>query len=381
MKQFITVFKKELRMFFSNRRLLITSLLPGIIMVVFYIILSQTGGTKKYENETFSVGLVNNVEEYQEKLNSGQYSYDYKEYDCIEDAKTDLESGSLDLIIDFDTDFAAKIDSSLKPNLNLFYDAANEKSTFIYEHVYSIYFLDCSSIDYVYTLNLSTSADISDGKGQSVRIMAMLLPYMLLTVLFNGCANATTTVIAGEKERGTMSSLLVTPVKRTTICLGKLSALSIIALLTSAVSLLFSVLGTKIADNETIGINLSLYDGGSVFQTLAIVFVSVLFFTSVLACCSTYAKTVKEANGLSGALNILILLLAMTTITGFKPTNDLMFLIPFYNSAIALSGIFGMTLTTNQFVITLFSTIFYFFASVYVCKKMFDSEKIMLSKR
>ena len=68
------------------------------------------------------------------------------------------------------------------------------------------------------------------------------LPMLLMIFLFSGCLSVAPESIAGEKERGTIATLLVTPVKRSSIALGKILALSIIALLSGASSAVGTIL-------------------------------------------------------------------------------------------------------------------------------------------
>lgn len=69
-------------------------------------------------------------------------------------------------------------------------------------------------------------------------IFSSMLPMLLMIFLFTGCMSVAPESIAGEKERGTIATLLVTPVKRSHIAIGKIIALSIIALLSGISSTL-----------------------------------------------------------------------------------------------------------------------------------------------
>ena len=59
----------------------------------------------------------------------------------------------------------------------------------------------------------------------SAQMITMMLPYLLLIFLFTGCVAITSESIAGEKERGTINTLLVTPTKRSYLAIGKIIAL------------------------------------------------------------------------------------------------------------------------------------------------------------
>lgn len=69
-----------------------------------------------------------------------------------------------------------------------------------------------------------------------------MLPMLLMIFLFSGCMSVAPEAIAGEKERGTIATILVTPTKHSELAVGKIFALSIIALLSGASSTLGTIL-------------------------------------------------------------------------------------------------------------------------------------------
>ena len=88
----------------------------------------------------------------------------------------------------------------------------------------------------VFTVN-SDNPDmiLQDKEKAGGKVLGMLLPYFVTILLFAGAMGIGTDMIAGEKERGTLASLLVSPVKRSSIVLGKVFALMIISGATSVV--------------------------------------------------------------------------------------------------------------------------------------------------
>ena len=76
---------------------------------------------------------------------------------------------------------------------------------------------------------------VQDDQKASGKALGMMLPYFITILLFAGAMGIGTDMIAGEKERGTMASLLVTPVKRKSIVLGKVFALMTISGISSVI--------------------------------------------------------------------------------------------------------------------------------------------------
>jgi len=76
---------------------------------------------------------------------------------------------------------------------------------------------------------------IQDEQKASGKALGMMLPYFITILLFAGAMGIGTDMIAGEKERGTMASLLVAPIKRSSIVLGKVFALMALSGISSVI--------------------------------------------------------------------------------------------------------------------------------------------------
>ena len=81
--------------------------------------------------------------------------------------------------------------------------------------------------------------DLASERDTSATFFAALLPMLLMIFLFSGCMAVAPESIAGEKERGTITTILVTPIRRSDLAIGKITALSVIALL-SGICLLYT---------------------------------------------------------------------------------------------------------------------------------------------
>ena len=88
MKQFLTIFKKELKMFFMNRRLLISSLLPSVIILVFYILAGNiSADVVDYSNETFNIAMIHEVSSHKDAFKNRNLNVSYVNYDDVDLAK------------------------------------------------------------------------------------------------------------------------------------------------------------------------------------------------------------------------------------------------------------------------------------------------------
>ena len=221
--------------------------------------------------------------------------------------------------------------------------------------------------------------DLATNEDMSKMILSMLLPFILTIYLFSGAMSICSDSIAGEKERGTIATLLVTPINRQEIAIGKIISLGIMSL----VSALCSFLGLVLSLPKLIGqeVSLSIYGIDTLLLLLLVVLVTVLLFSSLLAIISAYAKTVKEANSLSTPIMLVVTMLGMTgMVADSLASNPLLYLIPIYNSIQCFAGILNVSISPMCFAITIVSNLLYMALAVLLLTKMFNSEKIMFNK-
>jgi sodium transport system permease protein len=181
------------------------------------------------------------------------------------------------------------------------------------------------------------------GPGLVVKLMSQLLPYLIILFSFLGALFPAIDLGAGEKERGTLETLLVTPVGRFSIIVGKFAVVllaAVVAALLAAFSLTFSIQLGLLSD-------LSLVSGGTfsfrwveAMTAILLVFPVGCVFSSVLLALSLFAKSFKEAQTYAGPLQTVIILPAFVS---FLPGIELdwwMSSIPVVNVSMALREIF-----------------------------------------
>ena len=187
--------------------------------------------------------------------------------------------------------------------------------------------------------------------------------------------------IAGEKERGTIATLLVTPVKRRDIALGKVVALAISAMLSSLSSFLGVILSFPKLVGNMDGITLSMYGIGTYLEILALMVATVLFFTAVLSIISTFAKTVKEASQYALPVMVVVMMLAMPSMMGSGIADFYaLYFVPVLNVIKCMTAIFSLEFNLIYFLTTIISNIVYIGIGIYVLTRMFNSERIMFNK-
>ena len=175
--------------------------------------------------------------------------------------------------------------------------------------------------------------------------------------------------------------MLITPVKRGNIAVGKILALSVIALLSGISSTAGTVLSLpKLMGAEASGVVENVY-GFKDYAMLAVVILStVLLIVSLVSIISAYAKTVKEAQTYVSPLMIVIMLVGVTAMfSGGIRTEIWYYLIPLYNSVECMVGIFSFNAVPLYMAVTVIANVCYAALGAAVLSKMFNSEKIIFS--
>jgi sodium transport system permease protein len=379
-----TVFKKELARFFKDRRTLIALLLPGILL---YVIYSLMGGAmsdafmpdEEYVPEIRAVALPDSIETI--CLMSG-IKISNLDKNSIETCKDTISNGGIDLLLVFPENFDDSIANSTSiPNVEIYYNSSSSNSSMAYQTMVAVLDAYESMMANKFDINLGDGVyDLAAEEDFTAMIFSMIMPMLLVMLLFSGCMAVAPESISGEKERGTIASLLVTPAKRSHIAIGKILALSIMALISGASSTLGIVLSLPKLMGDTVTINGSVYGVTDYLMLAVIILSTVLVLITIISIISAYAKTVKEAGTYVTPLMIASMLIGLTGMFGSTAQNPALYLIPIYNSVQSMIGIFSFEANIVHMLITVGVNVIFTGIGVFVLTRMFNSEKIMFNK-
>ncbi len=235
-----------------------------------------------------------------------------------------------------------------------------------------------------YAAQREAEQETGDDTQELGSILGNLIPMLIIMLLFSGCMAVAPSAIAGEKERGTIATLLVTPMRRSELAIGKIVSLSCVALLSGLSSFLGIILSLpKMLHMEElsaeIGIEGSLYSFGDYLLILLLIISTVLIIISGISILSAWAKDVKSAGTMITPLMLFIMLAALTPMLG-SPDDNLLYLIPVYNSAQCMAAIFSFRMELVPLLITVGSDLLYTALAIFALTKMFNSEKVMFSR-
>ena len=209
-----------------------------------------------------------------------------------------------------------------------------------------------------------------------IKNYAFLFIIMAITVSATYPATDTT---AGEKERGTLETLLTFPIKSKDIIVGKFLGVSISSIVTGVISLILAVISLVIAGNM-----FSIYDGidimfsGTSLIFAIIVIIAYSFFISGL-CISiaSKSKTFKEAQSALTPLTFISFFPGMIAFMVGVETTPILSLIPFLNFTLLFTDISNGNINLLNLVLMAISTIIYITIVLKLIIKQYKSENVL----
>lgn len=208
-----------------------------------------------------------------------------------------------------------------------------------------------------------------------------IISYFIFLLCFMGCIFTAADLAAGEKERGTLETLLLAPVSRLHLILGKflvIFTMGVAYVTISLTSLSIWLIIEGLRDEVVSADILTMINLTDIMMVWLMLFPIAAIFAATLLTISVYAKSFREATSLSSIANIIVILAAVVgTLPGIK-LNAMFSMIPIANVALAIKEMVKGTLTDYSLIMAIIgSTTVIALALLYFCTKMFEREEII----
>jgi sodium transport system permease protein len=211
-----------------------------------------------------------------------------------------------------------------------------------------------------------------------------MIPYLFILLCFTGAMYPAMDLTAGEKERGTMETILCSPVARTDLVLGKFLMVLTASLTTAVVSIVttgvtFVIIGLMAGGAAAAAQSgpMPTLDPAGLLLVLALVLPVAVLFCSVLLAVSLFAKSIKEASSYATPLIVLIIVPAMMGMMPGVELNAKLALVPILNIALASKELVSGVFHWNYLALIFGSTCVYAAAALAVCVRMFNREEVL----
>ena len=383
----LTIIKKEFARFFGDKRMVAAALLPGVLIYVMYSFMGS-GMTEMYEPDedyVYEVNIVNMPQTlaFLEDVEQVEIS-EIKAKDA-EVVKEAIREDEADILVVFPENFDAEMlaydvmtATTPAPNVEIYYNSADTESS----SAYSIMRETLNQYEQAFANKFDICQggkeyDLASDEDISAMLISMVMPMLVLMMLFTGCLSVAAESIAGEKERGTIATLLVTPMKRRDLALGKMISLSVIGLFSGISSFAGIMLSLPKLMGGLEDVKFG-YDVADYAVLLVVIIATTLLIVGMISILSAFAKSVKEATNMATPLMLVVTLTGVTNMMGNgMPEEWYWYLIPIYNTTQCMNGVFSMDYQMLPVVITCIANVVYSGVLVVVLTKMFGSERIM----
>ena len=213
-------------------------------------------------------------------------------------------------------------------------------------------------------------------------IMGSILPFMLVVSLIMGTMYPAIDTTAGERERGTLETILTLPVSNRQLIVSKFLTVAVIGMVSALLNIIsmggIAVYMYKVLDMQT---DVASFDMGKFYPAILVgiltIFAFSLFISAVTMCVTSFAKSYKEANNY---ITPLMLVVMFTGYIGFIPNVELtqtMAMIPVANICLLIKNILVFKIDYMIIAMVLISNIAYAVFAILFLSKIYDSEAIL----
>ncbi len=371
-----------------------------IPMLMFPIILSVFVSVSSYfeesaANKTIRIGLTSNSKIFTQQISSipenilGNHEIVF--YTDSMSLRKGIKEKQVDIAFSSSMSYEQDIQTKKPAIINVFYDVtevgmdnrAKAISTALEKNAQTIRLTELNinpqeitPLKMVYVNTASPQQMIGEFGGA-------ILPYLFIAFGFIGCMYPAIDLFTGEKERGTIETLLTTPVKRWKLLIGKM----LVVILSGLMASTFALVGLWVSiefldivkDQQILAIIHDILNPKFLFSMFGLLIPLTVFFAGVMVPIAIYAKTFKEAQSIITPLNIVMVLPAMV---GFFPGISLDFTtasIPVINVVLASKELIAGTLDWGYYLVSFIVMFIIASLAVLISFRQFGKEGSVIS--
>lgn len=310
-------------------------------------------------------------------------------YPSVEQGLSDLKAGMAHVMMAVDKESGGP---GLGLEITLYYDKTDQAATIAAARVRNFLegYLKETMRDKLDSLGLNYDElsvplkmrveDVTSSESLGRMILSRLLPYFMVLAILTGAMNLGAEITAGEKERGTIATLLVSQLSRTEIVLGKFLTILTVSLVSSLLSAVGLLIGIRFFGEglAPVGTEATFSLGLSAFGwMLAVLLPLAVILAALVMIVGSFARSQKEASTYLMPIYMVIILVAMISMTGGITFSGLRFLIPVANALYALQEIILGDLRTIDFVYTLAANVGFGGALIVASIRLFRREAVL----
>jgi len=392
------VFKKEIKELLRDRKTLFFMI--ALPLLIFPLIIGIVGFVSKQAIDKAETQILNYA------LIGGQYApeitkalqqpdkFNLVEIESNADYTSIIGNDTVDFVLEIPGNYSSEVLKNGQANiklyfndagLNLVYKRVNEivktQSELFQQSAFSTLGLDEAQQNALIEPILLEKVNTADDRENWGEKIGAMLPYMLFIICLGGAMAPATDIGAGEKERGTLETLLISPIDRNKIVMGKFLTVSFAGTMTALITVASMVIwGLVLSQGMAIKLvadfmaQIAMVDFLLIFLMLVPV---VAIFASVLLSISIYAKSFKEAQSYMGPMTILVIVPVMFSMLPGVELKGGWAWVPLTNVSLAMKELVKGTMDYYQLFAIFGSTVIIAGALFAFCVYWFNQEKVL----
>ncbi|MEZ3474078.1 MAG: CPBP family intramembrane metalloprotease [Lachnospiraceae bacterium] len=229
----------------------------------------------------------------------------------------------------------------------------------------------------------------SDSSANEERVgsmLGMILPFLMISSILLGAFYPAVDTTAGEKERGTLETLLTLPVGNDELIIGKFFAVSTVAVASAVLNLVsmlfmsmyfYAVVQTD--DAQALQVELANFVPALLIVVLCTVAFA-LFISAVTMCVTTFAKSFKEANNYATPLMLVVMFASFVAFVPNMEFTGLLAAVPIVNISLLISDILVFEYNFSIIMIVLVTNMVYAALAIVLLIRLYNSEELMFGE-
>ena len=390
MKKIFTIARKEFTDIIRDRRTLITMIIVPLLLFPLIVNITATvqrNQMKKSRVKVLKVGIIDKAgaEDLVKRISDTENLTAIIGGDEMNPQEL-IQSDSLDAVVKIAENFLTNMDSMRTGSIELFYKAIDDESAKRRVMNPIDAYKDNELAKRLMSLDIShqainpiqiTDRNVATKKEIIGKLAGGFLPYIFILFCFFGCFYPAIDLFTGEKERGTLETILTLPVNRLQILFGKMIVVAVSGFLSALLALTGLIVSLNLIEgipDEIFSILQGMVNPISVILLLALLLPISIFFAGMLIPISSQAKSFKEAQSKITPMNFMVIIPAAL---GLMPGIELNYgtaLIPILNVALATKEIIAGTIDYSLYAVVFASLILLAILAISLSVRGFSKE-------
>lgn len=312
----------------------------------------------------------------------------------VADPEASLLAGEIEVMLTLPPGFTAQVEAGQTVTVDIAYEGSRMRSSHGHSQVSALLSMWSQRVVQQRMMDLGvdqqllqpmgiTSRNVAPEERMSGMFLAMIMPMMLVMWAMLGGMYTAIDVAAGEKERLTLEALLISPVSRWQLVLGKYLAVvgtSLGAALITLGSMLISVqviAPALLTEMDASDLMLSI-GGGQIALLLLVSLLTAGWSSAIQVALSVYARSFKEAQSYLSPLAIIAVVpAALTQMVELESATVWYYILPVFNAIFAIKELLMGIINWNNLALVGASSLFYVVLSVALTAYMFGREEVL----